>query len=140
VEFDDLFGPNGNVVHLKAADRWEAINELIAELAAAGKIRARDSAEISQAVKKRESAMSTGIGFNVAMPHASTNLVDDPVFIAGVSKKGISFDSLDGKPVNFVVLFLVPAGNFEKVLNILAKTAKLLHNQQFRDELRRRYL
>ena len=55
--------------------------------------------------------MSTGIGFGIAIPHASSDKVEDVVAAFGRSTKGIEFDSLDGQPVFFVVLFVVPMTN-----------------------------
>ena len=52
--------------------------------------------------------MSTGIGFGIAIPHASSDKVDEVVAAFGRSVKGIQFDSLDGQPVFFIVLFVVP--------------------------------
>ena len=57
----------------------------------------------------------------------------------GRSRKGLQFDAVDGKPVNLVMLFLVPQDEFQKHLHTLANIAKLLHNDDFRDGLRRRF-
>jgi mannitol/fructose-specific phosphotransferase system IIA component (Ntr-type) len=54
--------------------------------------------------------MSTGIGFGIGIPHASTDLISEVVGALGRSKKGINFDALDNQPVNLVMLFLVPQG------------------------------
>ena len=83
--------------------------------------------------------MSTGIGFGVGLPHASTEFVSDLVTVVGRSRNGIEFDSLDGKPVNLVMLFLVPQGQFQKHLNTLASLAKLLQDEDFRAGLERRF-
>ena len=79
--------------------------------------------------------MSTGIGFGVGIPHASTDLIYDVVGAFGRSKSGINFDALDNKPVNLVMLFLVPQGQFQKHLHTLANIAKILHNNDFRQSL-----
>ena len=120
---------------LQADDRWQAIEELITSLVAVGRIKPEFRDSISEAVKNREASMSTGIGFGIGLPHASTNLVKEVVCIIGRSKKGIDFDSLDLKPVHLVALFLVPAGEFQKHINVLANLAKLLHRAEFRDSL-----
>lgn len=98
------------MVELQAADRWQAIDELINHLVAAGLVAPENCQAVTEAVKKRESAMSTGIGSGMAIPHASTDLVSDTVSIMGRSKTGIDFASLDGKPVHKVCLFLGGAG------------------------------
>jgi len=75
---------------------------------------------IAAVVKKRESSMSTGIGFGIGIPHASTDLITEVVGALGRSRKGVNFDALDNQPVNLVMLFLVPQGQFQKHLHTLA--------------------
>ena len=79
--------------------------------------------------------MSTGIGFGIGIPHASTDLINEVVGALGRSKKGVNFDALDNQPVNLVMLFLVPQGQFQKHLHTLANIAKLLHKAEFRQAL-----
>jgi fructose-specific phosphotransferase system IIA component len=120
---------------LQAENRWEAIDELVANLVQTGKIKPGDRQAITEVVKKRENSMSTGIGFGIGIPHASTDLVYDVVGALGRSSKGVNFDSLDNQPVNLVMLFLVPQGQFQKHLHTLANIAKLLHKKEFRQAL-----
>ena len=121
---------------LSAANRWEAIDELIDRLVSCRKIRDKDRKAIAAVVRKREESMSTGIGFGVGLPHASTDLVEKVVGAFGRSKNGIHFDALDNKPVSLVMLFLVPQGHFQKHLHTLANVAKSLHDSKFRNALR----
>jgi mannitol/fructose-specific phosphotransferase system IIA component (Ntr-type) len=123
------------VPDLQATNRWEAIDELIQNLVNTNKIGADNREAIIAVVKKRESSMSTGIGFGIGIPHASTDLIHEVVGSLGRSKKGIDFDALDNQPVNLVMLFLVPQGQFQKHLHTLANIAKLLHIKEFRQEL-----
>jgi mannitol/fructose-specific phosphotransferase system IIA component (Ntr-type) len=123
------------VPDLCAANRWEAIDELIGNLVTTGKIRDEDRTAITAAVKKRETSMSTGIGFGIGIPHASTDLIYEVVGALGRSKKGVNFDALDNQPVKLVMLFLVPQGQFQKHLHTLANIAKLLHKAEFRQAL-----
>ena len=131
----DILGPENILPDLVAANRWEAIDELISNLVATGKIRAEDRDPIAAVVKKRESSMSTGIGFGIGIPHASTELIQEVVGAFGRSRKGVNFDALDNQPVNLVMLFLVPQGQFQKHLHTLANIAKLLHQKEFRTAL-----
>jgi mannitol/fructose-specific phosphotransferase system IIA component (Ntr-type) len=120
---------------LRATNRWEAIDELINNLVASGKITPEHHEAIAAVVKKRESSMSTGIGFGIGIPHASTDLISEVVGALGRSKTGVNFDALDNQPVNLVMLFLVPQGQFQKHLHTLANIAKLLHKAEFRQAL-----
>jgi len=135
MDLGDILGPEQIIPDLQAANRWEAIDELINSLVDAGKIRPENREAILTVVKKRESSMSTGIGFGIGIPHASTDLIYEVTGALGRSRKGVNFDALDNQPVNLVVLFLVPQGQFQKHLHTLAKIAKLLHKKEFRQAL-----
>ncbi len=131
----DILSKEQIITELKAANRWEAIDELIDNLEACGRIKPEHRDQIAAVVKKRESSMSTGIGFGIGIPHASTDLIGEVVGAFGRSTKGVNFDALDNQPVNLVMLFLVPQGQFQKHLHTLANIAKLLHNKEFRQTL-----
>ena len=79
--------------------------------------------------------MSTGIGFGIAIPHASSEFVTEVVAAFGRSSKGIEFDSLDNAPVKFIVLFVVPKDQFQTHLRTLAAIAKFLNDRNVRESL-----
>ncbi len=135
MDLGDILSREQILPELRAANRWEAIDELIENLVAAGKIRPEHREAIAAVVKKRESSMSTGIGFGVGIPHASTDLINEVVGSLGRSRNGVNFDALDNQPVKLVMLFLVPQGQFQKHLHTLANIAKLLHRAEFRQAL-----
>jgi len=135
MDLADILTKEQIITDLHAANRWEAIDELINNLVATGKIKPEHHDAIAAVVKKRESSMSTGIGFGIGIPHASTDLISDVVGALGRSKKGVNFDALDNQPVSLVMLFLVPQGQFQKHLHTLANIAKLLHKAEFRKAL-----
>lgn len=135
MDLGDILGPEQFVPELKATNRWEAIDELIQQLIVSGKIQTEHREAVTAVVKKREGLTSTGIGFGVGIPHASTDRIDDVVGAFGRSKTGVNFDAVDNQPVTLVLLFLVPQGQFQKHLQTLAKIAKLLHRKDFRTAL-----
>src|SRR5271154_4491467 len=135
MDLADILGREQIVPELKATSRWEAIDELIANLVATGKIQPGDLDAVTAAVKKRETSMSTGIGFGIGIPHASTGLIFEVVGSLGRFTKSVNFDALDNQPVKLVMLFLVPQGQFQKHLHTLANIAKLLHKAEFRQAL-----
>jgi fructose-specific phosphotransferase system IIA component len=135
MDLGDILSKEQIITDLQAADRWQVIDELINNLVSTGKIKPEHHDAIAAVVKKRESSMSTGIGFGIGIPHASTDLIYEVVGALGRSKKGVNFDALDNQPVNLVMLFLVPQGQFQKHLHTLANIAKLLHKAVFRQAL-----
>ena len=135
MDLGDILTKEQIITDLRATNRWEAIDELINNLATTGRIKPEHHEAIAAVVKKRESSMSTGIGFGIGIPHASTDLIYEVVGSLGRSKNGVSFDALDNQPVKLVMLFLVPQGQFQKHLHTLANIAKLLHKADFRQAL-----
>jgi mannitol/fructose-specific phosphotransferase system IIA component (Ntr-type) len=135
MDLGDILSKEQILTDLRATNRWEAIDELIENLVATGKIKPEHREAIAAVVKKRESSMSTGIGFGIGIPHASTDLILEVVGALGRSRAGVNFDALDNQPVNLVMLFLVPQGQFQKHLHTLANIAKLLHRADFRQAL-----
>jgi mannitol/fructose-specific phosphotransferase system IIA component (Ntr-type) len=135
MDLGDILSKEQIIPDLQASDRWQAIDELIGNLVATGKIKAEHRESITTVVRKRESSMSTGIGFGVGIPHASTDLIYEVVGALGRSQKGVDFNALDNQPVHLVMLFLVPQGQFQKHLHTLANIAKMLHKSEFRQAL-----
>ena len=120
---------------MASKERWDAIRELVDRLVEAGKIDKEDREDVLESIRQREETMSTGIGFGIAIPHASSSKVAEVVAAFGRSTSGIPFESLDGEPVNFIVLFVVPKDQFQTHLRTLAAIAKFLNDKTVREEL-----
>lgn len=120
---------------MQATERWAAIVELVDLLVARKKVDAGNRDRVLAALKQREETMSTGIGFGIAIPHASSECVTDVVAAFGRSSVGIEFDSLDNAPVKFIVLFVVPKDQFQTHLRTLAAIAKFLNDRNVRSQL-----
>jgi fructose-specific phosphotransferase system IIA component len=123
------------IPELASKERWEAIRELVDCLVISGKVAPHDKESVLESIRQREETMSTGIGFGIAIPHASSSQVDEVVAAFGRSTTGIPFESLDGEPVHFIVLFVVPKDQFQTHLRTLAAIAKFLNDKTVRDEL-----
>jgi mannitol/fructose-specific phosphotransferase system IIA component (Ntr-type) len=123
------------IPEMQATERWSAIVELVDLLVNLGKIKADDRDVVLAALRAREETMSTGIGFGIAIPHASSDRVGEVVAAFGRSHTGIEFDSLDNLPVKFIVLFIVPKDQFQTHLRTLAAIAKFLNDRSVRDRL-----
>lgn len=131
----NLLNADQIIPDMAASDRWSAIVELIDLLVHNGRIAADDRDAILQALRQREETMSTGIGFGIAIPHASSERVEEVVAAFGRSAKGIDFDALDNAPVRFIVLFVVPKDQFQTHLRTLAAIAKFLNDKGVRERL-----
>jgi mannitol/fructose-specific phosphotransferase system IIA component (Ntr-type)/CheY-like chemotaxis protein len=99
------------ISNLKARERFAAIRELVAHLTNIGQIRPQDEQVVLDAIFKRESSMSTGIGFGIAIPRGRVDCVKDIILAVGVSSSGVEFNTLDEQPVYVSVLSVSPANS-----------------------------
>ncbi len=120
-------------VDIQATSRHDAVAELCRALAGAPGV--EDPAALERAVLDREKALSTGVGLGIAVPHAKIPSVKEFVLALGRSKAGISWDSLDGKPVRLVVLIAGPEGGQSRYLQILAAVTLRLKRAEVRAAL-----
>jgi mannitol/fructose-specific phosphotransferase system IIA component (Ntr-type) len=123
------------IPELKSVTGLQAIGELVEHLVSVGTLSKQSAEPIACAIRQRENLMSTGLGFGIAIPHASTPLITESLMAFGRSPKGIDFDSLDQQPVRLVVLVVVPAREKEKNFLTLARIARFLHSKAIRDAL-----
>lgn len=123
-----------DLVHLglEASDKWEAIEVLVDKLIAAHEIRLTSRGEVLAALNARERSMSTGLEHGLAVPHGAVDCVGDIIACLGVSRAGIPFESLDGKPANLVALLVIPKGSFQQHVRTLAAIARLASNPELR--------
>ena len=131
----NLLSTNQIIPEMKATERWSAIVELVDLLVEQGRVKPADRDSVLAALRAREETMSTGIGFGIAIPHASSERVQDVVAAFGRSSTGIEFESLDNAPVRFIVLFVVPKDQFQTHLRTLAAIAKFLNDRLVREKL-----
>jgi PTS system fructose-specific IIC component/PTS system nitrogen regulatory IIA component len=130
---NEIYRPEFIKTGLEAEDKDEAFEELVDQFCHAAKINARE--EILEAIRDRESKMSTGIRQGIAIPHGKTPAVDQLYGVLGISKTGVDYDALDGKPVHLLFLILAPEKDTEKHLKVLKRLAELLDNPQFYTDL-----
>jgi Kef-type K+ transport system membrane component KefB/mannitol/fructose-specific phosphotransferase system IIA component (Ntr-type) len=120
------------VSELHARTPSEAIGELVralGSLLAGKKRRARD------AVLERELVAPTGLGDEVAIPHAAVEGLERPLLALGRAPQGIDFDAPDGRPARVVFLLLIPPKAYDEDVRILASIARATYDARARAEL-----
>lgn len=118
---------------LKSKNKYKAIEELADVFK--GTDVCSDIKAFINALKEREEIMTTGIGFGIAVPHAKLESVHKIAFAIGISKKGIDFNSIDGKPVHLVVLVAAGERQHKDYLKLLSKIMSVLKNDVIRNEM-----
>lgn len=134
MELTSIMRPENMTLELKAKDRESAIKELIDMLYASGAIADKDA--ILKAVLQREEEFSTGIGFQVAIPHAKSKFVRKASIAYGASATGVAWPSEDGVNPRMIFLISVPDTVSNDHLKLLAQISrKIIH-----DDVRERIL
>lgn len=86
--------------------------------------------ELYEKLIQREKLGSTAIGEGVAIPHCKIKEIKEPVVMLAISKKGVDFQSLDGKPSHIFFLVISPPDNPSLNLQILAGIAHLVRKSK----------
>ncbi|MHC4913997.1 MAG: PTS sugar transporter subunit IIA [Planctomycetota bacterium] len=131
MKLSELIDAEAVVSEIGAQSKEEAIRELVAALAAAGKVGKSEVDSLVAALMAREQLGSTGIGQGLAVPHAKHENVSELVAAFGRSKSGVEFDSLDGEPVYLFFLLLSNKEASGMHLEALAYITKLLRDDLF---------
>ena len=92
--------------------------------------------EILNALNTREALGSTGIGQGIGLPHAAVSGLKQPFSLAVRLKSPVDFDSIDGLPVDIVVLVLIPDGEGRPHVDRLACVAKQLRSPKTQGRIR----
>jgi nitrogen PTS system EIIA component len=121
---------------LAAVNKEGVIREMAGSLRAAGCFRDADQEDVVRAILKRELLGSTGIGRGVAIPHTKHNGVERLIGTVAVSPKGVSFESLDGEPVQVFVLLISPQDRPGDHLRALENVSRCLRDDNFVKALR----
>jgi Kef-type K+ transport system membrane component KefB/mannitol/fructose-specific phosphotransferase system IIA component len=119
---------------LKATTRQEAIYELVRSL---GSLLTGVKRDAREAVIEREKTAPTGLGDEVAIPHAAVEGLAKPILALGLSPQGIDFDAPDGRPARIVFLLLFPPKTYEREVRVLASIARAVFDDQARSAVLR---
>jgi len=121
-------------VPLAAKDKKAAIAELVQVLADAHEL--KDASVLLSSVLEREATRTTGIGNGLAIPHGKCTGVDHLVIAIGKPEAPIDFESIDGRPVNLIVLLASPPDQTGPHIQALARISRLMTVDAFRQAMR----
>lgn len=116
-----------------APGRDAAVSALAQTAADAGRLAAPG---VVTAALEREEKSTTAVGHGVAIPHARTADVAVPTLAFTRLASPVDWDAPDGEPVDLVFLIAVPEDAGKQHLKILAKLARALMKEDFRESLR----
>lgn len=127
---------DGSVIwNLQSSAKHDAIREVIYNTPVFRSVQGLDIQGFEDKVFAREELQSTGFGHGVAVAHGRTDEVDGPHIALGVSREGIEFNSVDGKPVHLLFVVATHPAMPMDYLQILSTLVSLVRNEVFRNEL-----
>ena len=129
----EVFSPDAITIDLQSEDKDEVLAELVEQLVS--HFPGADRSQILSSVENRERKMSTGIIPGLAIPHGKSESLKGIHGVIGISRAGIDFDSLDGKPVHLFLLIISSSDESEKHLFVLKRIAHILENKTFFNEI-----
>ena len=107
-----------------AADKKEALDKLTSMLVEKNIIASKDN--FLNALLAREAQSTTGVGENVAIPHAKSADFDKAMIVYAKSNEGVEWESFDGQPAKHIFMICAPDGGADEHLKALASLSQAL--------------
>ena len=116
-------------LNLKSESKEGALAELTELLYKSGALTDKDG--FLKDVLDREAISTTGIGNGIAIPHGKSANVLETTAAIGRTAKPLEWESLDDKPVNFIVLLAVNENDRTGVhVKLLSQMARKLASEE----------
>jgi PTS system nitrogen regulatory IIA component len=128
----DVLHKEAILADLKAQNKKGILEELVAPVATIAKVQQENLVRV---LLERERLGSTGIGGGIGIPHGKMKNLENLVLGYGLSRKGVDFESLDGKPAHIFFLLVTPENSTGLHLKLLARISRILKNETFKNKL-----
>ena len=121
-------------VLLDSESKEKALNQMVSILAQTEEVESEE--ELRDAIFRRETMMSTGIGLGIGIPHARIISVSSIVMALGVCKKPVNdYTSIDDTPVEIIAMVAAGKEQHSKYIKLLAALCSRLKDGDVRDSL-----
>ncbi len=120
---------------IEACENKEVLFEIIAKQFKENKIIKLET-KFVEALKARESEVSTGFVDGFAIPHGKSDTVIEPGIIFLRINNGIDWPSMDGELIHHVFALAIPEVGGEEHLKTLTKISRKLVDEKFRNNLK----
>ncbi len=131
----DILKPECVMVYLSATEKQAAIYELIDLIAEHECV--TDVGKLKEAVWERERTRTTGIGHGLAIPHGKSDCCERLIMAIGKPNDAIDFQSIDGQPVDVILLLASPIDETGPHIQALAQISRMMTNDDFRSAIRK---
>ena len=107
-----------------AANKKETLDKLTSMLVEKNIIASKEN--FLNALLAREAQSTTGVGENVAIPHAKSTDFDKAMIVYAKSDEGVEWESFDGQPAKHIFMICAPDGGADEHLKALASLSQAL--------------
>ncbi|MGE0086963.1 MAG: PTS sugar transporter subunit IIA [Desulfococcaceae bacterium] len=128
----DVLQKEAVLTDLKSRDKKGVIEEMVIP---AARIAGMKTRELVRVLMDRERLGSTGIGGGIGIPHGKLKGIDSLILGFGLSRKGVDFESIDGRPTHIFFMLITPENSIDIHLRMLAQISRILKNEVFRKRL-----
>jgi PTS system nitrogen regulatory IIA component len=133
MDLGDLIGFEAVLPGLRAGNKRQVLQELAAR---AARVTGLDERHLFDKLVQRERMGATAVGHGVAIPHVVVEGLDRSVCLFARLERAIDFETIDGQPVDLIVVLLSPVGSGADHLKALARIARVMRNATLTARLR----
>lgn len=128
----DVLPQKAIIANLKATDKKGTLEELVTPVSA---ITGIDHETLVRVLMERERLGSTGIDGGIGIPHGKLKNLDQLILGFGLSRQGVNFESMDGRPTHIFFVLFTPENSTGLHLKLLARISRILRNDLFKERL-----
>lgn len=127
MKLTELFIKEAMDLDLTTLSKQETLQHLALRFRETGGV--TDVHQFVERLEAREAQSTTGVGDEIAIPHAQHESINQPAIIFGRSMNGIEWESFDSQPAKLIFMIAAPEGGGEH-LKALAKLSSALMNEK----------
>jgi PTS system nitrogen regulatory IIA component len=125
MEIKDMINDT-SIIFLNEKYKSDILEAMISKAVEEGYI--KDETSFKKAINERETMGSTGIGDEIAIPHARIAGIEEYFIITAVLSQPVEWDSPDHKPVRLVFMIGGPDNAQTEYLQLLSKVMGVVKN------------
>ncbi|WP_198439656.1 fructose-specific PTS transporter subunit EIIC [Aerococcus urinae] len=133
MKLSDLFVKEAMDLNLQTDSKKDTLVHLAKRFSDCGGV--SDAQAYVEKLEAREAQSTTGVGDEIAIPHAQHESIKEAAIIFARSAEGIEWESFDGQPAKLIFMIAAPEGGGGEHLKALAQLSKVLLKDGVKDAL-----
>lgn len=121
------------IIDVQSRDKKSALEEMLNVICKNDLITKPDV--YRKEIFKREKLMSTGIGYEIAIPHARHKSIKNFVMAIGRIKAGLEYESIDDKPVKLIFMIGASDNQDKDYIRLLSRLMLRLKKPEFMERM-----